>query len=142
MAKRKRASTSWKNIKVNAGTLNRCFHEFGVEFPCGGKGICGSCKVKLLRGELKVDTIQQQKLVKLKLPKTGGWLVFVQPNLISRSKFRSSKISFLPTAQHLNSRPQTGFGIAVDLGTTTVVVQLVNLENGHVLDSVSDLNPQ
>ena len=57
-----------KSISVNPGTpLIDVLHEFGVEFPCGGKGTCGSCKVKLLNGELKVDSVQQQKLAKLKL---------------------------------------------------------------------------
>ena len=33
-------------------------------------------------------------------------------------------------------------GIAVDLGTTTVVAELVDLASGHVLGVRSDLNPQ
>ncbi len=28
------------------------------------------------------------------------------------------------------------------MGTTTIVIQLINLTNGHILDSVSDINPQ
>ena len=45
-----------KTVKVNTGTpLIDVLHEFGVEFPCGGKGSCGSCKVKLLAGELNID---------------------------------------------------------------------------------------
>jgi uncharacterized 2Fe-2S/4Fe-4S cluster protein (DUF4445 family) len=39
-------------------------------------------------------------------------------------------------------RPGIGMGIAVDLGTTTLVAQLVNLRSGHVLAVQTGLNPQ
>jgi len=132
-----------KTIKVNAGTsLIDVLHEFGVEFPCGGKGTCGSCKVKLLRGELKVDTVQQQKLVNLKLSENWRLACFCAAESDITLEISQFENIILADSTTFEFRPQTGFGIAVDLGTTTVVVQLVNLENGHVLDSVSDVNPQ
>ena len=117
-------------------------HEFGVEFPCGGKGTCGSCKVKLLRGELKVDTIQKQKLLHLKLTENWRLACFCKAESDITLEISQFENIILADSTTFEFRPQTGFGIAVDLGTTTVVVQLVNLENGHVLDSVSDVNPQ
>ncbi len=66
-------------IKVNQGTpLIDVLHDYGVEFPCGGKGACGNCKVKLLDGELKIDSVQQQKLDKLKL--SDNWRLACQCN--------------------------------------------------------------
>ena len=38
--------------------------------------------------------------------------------------------------------PQEGLGIAVDLGTTTIVAQLVDLQTGHVLAVRAGLNAQ
>ena len=38
--------------------------------------------------------------------------------------------------------PQEGWGIAVDLGTTTIVAQLVDLQTGHVLAVRAGLNAQ
>jgi uncharacterized 2Fe-2S/4Fe-4S cluster protein (DUF4445 family) len=38
--------------------------------------------------------------------------------------------------------PRPGFGVAVDLGTTTVVAQLVDLETGRVRACETTLNPQ
>lgn len=132
-----------KIIEVNHGTpLKDILHEFGIEFPCGGKGTCGSCKIKLLKGELKADAIQQQKLDKLKLgPK---WRLACYCNAESDFTLEISQFENIILADNstFDFNPQTGCGIAVDLGTTTVVVQLVNLENGHILDSVSDVNPQ
>ena len=132
-----------KTISVNPGTpLIDVLHEFGVEFPCGGKGICGSCKVKLLQGELKIEPVQQQKLDKLKFGKEWRLACFCSAEsdiILEISQFENI---ILADSSTFDFRPQKGFGIAVDLGTTTVVVQLMNLENGHVLDSVSDINPQ
>jgi len=132
-----------KLIEVNTGTpLIDVLHEFGVEFPCGGKGACGNCKVKLLDGELKIDSIQQQKLDKLKL--SDNWRLACQCNAETDITLEISQFENIILADNstFEFTPKTGFGIAVDLGTTTIVVQLINLENGHILDSVSDINPQ
>jgi len=132
-----------KVVSVNEGTpLIDVLHEFGVEFPCGGKGTCGSCKVKLLEGNLNIDQIQKQKLEKLKLAE--NWRLACFCNVDSDITLEISQFENIILADNstFEFKPQSGFGIAVDLGTTTVVVQLVNLENGHILDSVSDVNPQ
>ncbi|NOR76592.1 MAG: DUF4445 domain-containing protein [Draconibacterium sp.] len=130
-------------ISVNQGTpLIDVLHEFGVEFPCGGKGTCGNCKVKLLEGELEVDTVQQQKLDKLNL--TDNWRLACKCNAKSDIALEISQFENIILADNstFEFTPKKGFGIAVDLGTTTIVIQLINLENGHILDSVSDINPQ
>ena len=37
-----------KELQVNDQTpLIDVLHEFGIEFPCGGKGTCGKCRVKI-----------------------------------------------------------------------------------------------
>lgn len=132
-----------KTIKANSGTpLIDVLHEFGIEFPCGGKGTCGKCKVKLLKGELEVNTIQHEKLKKLKLER--NWRLACHCQIKSDITLEISQFENIILADNttFEFKPQTGFGIAVDLGTTTIVTQLVNLENGHILDSVSDVNPQ
>jgi len=132
-----------KTIQVNSGTpLIDVLHEFGVEFPCGGKGTCGSCKVKLLEGELAIDAVQQQKLDKLKLAENWRLACFCKAESDITLEISQFENIILADSTTFEFRPQNGFGIAVDLGTTTVVVQLVNLENGHILDSASDVNPQ
>lgn len=132
-----------KSFSVNTGTpLKDVLHEFGVEFPCGGKGTCGSCKVKLLNGELAIDPVQQQKLHKLKLSENWRLACFCKVETDITLEITQFENIILADNSTFDFKPQTGFGVAVDLGTTTIVVQLVNLENGHVLDSVSDVNPQ
>ena len=132
-----------KSVSVNPRTpLKDILHEFGVEFPCGGKGTCGSCKVKLLKGELAIDRVQQQKLAKLKLAENWRLACFCSVETDVTLEISQFDTIILADNSTFDFKPQTGFGIAVDLGTTTIAVQMVNLENGHVLDSVSDVNPQ
>ena len=58
-----------KELIVNHQTpLIDVLHEFGVEFPCGGKGTCGKCKVRLLDGRIEISEIHRQKLEQLNLP--------------------------------------------------------------------------
>lgn len=130
-------------ITVNQGTpLIDVLHDFGVEFPCGGKGTCGNCKVKLLKGELEVDSNHQQKLDKLYL--TDNWRLACKCKADSDIILEISQFENIILADNstFEFTPKKGYGIAVDLGTTTVVIQLINLTNGHILDSVSDINPQ
>ncbi len=132
-----------KSVSVNPGTpLIDVLHEFGVEFPCGGKGTCGSCKVKLLKGELRVDSVQLQKLKKLKLGENWRLACYCIAETDITLEISQFENIILADSSTFEFKSQSGFGIAVDLGTTTIVAQLVNLENGHILDSVSDINPQ
>lgn len=130
-------------IKVNYGTpLIDVLHEFGVEFPCGGKGTCGACKVKLLEGELNIDNVQQNRLNKLGLKNNWRLACFCKAESDITLELAQFENIILADNSTFKFRPQKGYGIAVDLGTTTVVTQLLNLENGHIIDSVSSINPQ
>ncbi len=132
-----------QNIKVNKGVpLIDILHEFGVEFPCGGKGTCGACKIKLLEGELPVDTVQKERLRKLNLGENWRLACYCRAESDLTLEITQFENIILADNSSFDFLPQKGFGVAVDLGTTTIVVQLVNLANGHILDSVSDVNPQ
>lgn len=130
-------------IETNTGTpLIDVLHEFGVEFPCGGKGSCGACKIKLLEGDLAVDNIQQEKLIKLNLEDNWRLACFCRAESDITLELTQFENIILADNSTFEFQPQKSFGIAVDLGTTTIVTQLLNLENGHVIDSVSNINPQ
>lgn len=132
-----------KQITVHAGTpLIDFLHEFGVEFPCGGKGTCGRCKVKLLQGHLKADTLQQQKLDKLNLPNDWRLACFCKAESDITIEIAQFEELILADNTTFRYQPKVGFGIAVDMGTTTLVAQLLDLKNGHVLDAATALNPQ
>jgi uncharacterized 2Fe-2S/4Fe-4S cluster protein (DUF4445 family) len=132
-----------KEVSVARGTsLIDVLHEFGVEFPCGGKGSCGKCKVKVLQGEIHTDSEHRRKLQELGLNPdwrlacksvAEGDLVLEVGQYEEMIQADDSLFSFL-------SRP--GYGVAVDLGTTTLVAQLVDLSTAKVLAVETALNPQ
>lgn len=100
-----------------------------VAAPCGGHGACGKCKVRI--------------------SDSGG----ERQVLACRTTLRSDAALCLPAAfggvLAETSRPQAsaapgreGLGAAVDLGTTTLVVELYDLESGKLLGRKTAWNAQ
>ncbi len=132
-----------KEIEVNDQTpLIDVLHNFGIEFPCGGKGTCGKCKVRLLDGDINTSEIHQQKLDHLKL--ASGWKLACYSKCTSDITLEIEQFKHLILADEseFEFQPKTGFGIAVDLGTTTLVAQLVDLSDSKVFAVETMLNPQ
>jgi len=117
-------------------------HEFGVEFPCGGRGRCGKCKVRVLQGEISANQEHQKRLTELGL--SPEWrlacMSHAETDLVLEVGQYEVMIQADETPFSFESR--TGYGVAVDLGTTTLVAQLVDLSNARVLAVETALNPQ
>ncbi len=132
-----------KEIRVNHNTpLNDVLHEFGVEFPCGGKGTCGKCKIRLLEGDIEVSEPHSFHLKILKLP--PDWRLACYSRCTGDITLEIEQFNHLILADEseFEFTPREGFGIAVDLGTTTIVAQLLDLKTGHVMAAETLLNPQ
>lgn len=132
-----------KSIQVNDKTpLIDVLHEFGIEFPCGGKGTCGKCKVKLLEGELEMNDVHQQKVEKLGL--SSEWRLACYSECTADITLEIEQFNHLILADESEFEfiPQKGFGVAVDLGTTTLVAQLIDLSTAKVMAVETMLNPQ
>lgn len=132
-----------KEIQVNDQTpLIDVLHEFGIEFPCGGQGTCGKCKVRLLEGQIETTQQHRQKLDKLGL--RSDWRLACMSQCTSDITLEIEQFSHIILADEseFNFMPQNGFGIAVDLGTTTIVAQLIDLKSAKVLAAETMLNPQ
>lgn len=132
-----------KEISVTRGiSLIDVLHEFGVEFPCGGKGSCGKCKVKLLQGEILPDPEHKRRLKELGL--SQDWRLAcmsrAEGDLVLEVGQYEAMIQADDTLFSFESR--RGYGVAVDLGTTTLVAQLVDLSTAKVLAVETALNPQ
>lgn len=130
-------------ILVNDQTpLIDVLHEFGIEFPCGGKGTCGKCKVRLLKGKIEISEHHQEKLSKLALE--ADWRLACYSKCTSDITLEIDQFNHLILADEsdFDFIPQEGFGIAIDLGTTTLVAQLIDLSTAKVLAVETMLNPQ
>lgn len=130
-------------LDVKPGTpLKDVLFTHGVEFPCGGKGKCKGCRVRVVEGELPVTRAESQVLKPEELEK--GWrlscLAKAEGNLtIDLAQWENT---ILADDSVFEFKPRQGYGVAVDLGTTTVVGQLLNLSTGQVLAVRTALNMQ
>lgn len=132
-----------KEILAREGTpLIDILHEYGVEFPCGGKGTCGSCKVKVVEGEIEADSFHAGRLNELNLGR--DWRLACQSICNTDLVLEVGQYETIIQADEteFDFIPGKGLGIAFDLGTTTLVCQLLNLATGRILAVETSLNPQ
>ena len=121
-------------LRVERGTpLQEILFAHGVEFPCGGRGRCKGCKIKVLMGSLPITEDDRRKLTDLELAE--GWRLACRGRLDTDLKVELAQweAAILTDDSVFAFTPQEGLGIAIDLGTTTIVAQLVDLQSGHVL---------
>lgn len=134
-----------KQITIHAGaTLVEAAGQAGIilNTACGGRGICKKCLVKIqpearnilacqyrVQSDLVVFVPSQSRYFQQRILEHGIETKIEPANTIYeelRQKTASEKI----------------FGIAVDIGTTTVVAKLINIADGQSQAVESDLNPQ
>jgi uncharacterized 2Fe-2S/4Fe-4S cluster protein (DUF4445 family) len=114
----------------------------GVEFPCGGQGRCRGCRIRVLEGSVEVNAAQRERLSAEEL--ANGWRLAcqctLQDNLVI--ELRQWDAAILVDDTPFAFAPREGFGVAVDLGTTTLAAQLLDLSAGRVLAVATALNSQ
>lgn len=123
-----------------------------AESPCGGRGICGKCKVRIFaqngaesldaeltdteRAFLKPEEISSGIRLACMTRVTGDCSVQLPE---AEKEHRILSDGFLPEFSRDKNR---GFGVAADVGTTTIAMSLVDLENGKKLAQASAINAQ
>jgi len=114
----------------------------GVEFPCGGQGRCRGCRVRVLSGKVEVNRAQEERLSPEEI--AGGWRLACQCKVEGdlEIELRQWDAAILVDDTPFEFRPRPGLGVAVDLGTTTLVAQLLDLATGRVLAVSTALNAQ
>ena len=116
--------------------------EHGVEFPCGADGICGGCAVRVLAGSLPITPADRAQLCPQQLD--HGWRLACQaraaaPLVLECGQWR---MDVLTDTSRIAGAGKHGLGIAIDLGTTTIAAQMIDLASGNVLAVETMLNPQ
>lgn len=124
-------------------------HGYPLNTRCGQRGLCRGCEVELKHGSLIVDNAPVTAPATLRA---------------CRARFNGPITISLPARSRIEHKPQVGetfeiavpfahdplfapvgnrdTGFAVDIGTTTVVVLLVDLTNGEVLSRAGGFNAQ
>lgn len=130
-------------LEVSPGTpLQEVLFAHGVEFPCGGHGRCKGCRVRILSGGAPWTAEEEQILTRAEL--TDGWRLACRSRATAdvTLEIRQWEAAILADHSSFKFMPGEGLGIAVDLGTTTLAAQLLDLANGDVLAVRTGLNPQ
>lgn len=121
-----------------------------IEAKCGGKGSCGRCNVLLGEGryrvfdeEIDVQPEQRREVLSCQAHVLGGTAEIFLPraSVISFAGARIADEMDIP-AHTFDPRFPSGHGLAVDIGTTTVVAALISLETGKTLGRESLYNQQ
>lgn len=138
-----RLSPADLRLNVPPGTrLQDVLFSEGVEFPCGGRGRCKGCRVKVFRGQLPICEEEKNLLSSEEL--AAGWRLACRHAATGDLELELAQWEMPVLADQSSFRftPRPGLGIAVDLGTTTIAAQLLDLQTGNVLATQTALNSQ
>ncbi len=134
-----------KQISIHAGaTLLEAAGQAGIVLNtvCGGKGICEKCVVNLEPGQQQVLACQHriQSDLTVTVPRSSR---FFEQKILSEGITAETKVQ-PDVCEKYKKTASTGkiFGVAVDIGTTTVVAKLLDMTNGQPLATQAALNPQ
>ena len=122
--------------------------EVFIENPCNGTGVCGKCRVRILSGEASAMEAAERSLLKAEeidkgirlacLTRVVGDLDLELPRQERGNQMLTK--GYLP--DFTRDSFDDGCGVAIDIGTTTVVVSLIDLQTGEELASASQINAQ
>ncbi len=115
------------------GSVLETLRSQGVKLasPCGGAGTCGKCKVTVRRSGGVEETV----------------LACQEPAALVEGAFEEERpmeviLEGSPLANQWKADRGEGFGLALDVGTTTIVCRLYDLRTGSVIESGGHANPQ
>jgi uncharacterized 2Fe-2S/4Fe-4S cluster protein (DUF4445 family) len=130
-------------IEVPPGTaLHEVLSAHGVEFPCGAQGQCNGCRIRVLNGNLPPTDDDLARFSPDEIHQ--GWRLACRAHAGADLQIELAQweVPILADDSRFPFTPQPGLGIAVDLGTTTIVAQLLDLSSGRVLGVRTALNRQ
>ena len=120
-----------------------------LAMPCGGKGMCGKCRVRVVRGGLPVTPEDKRIFSEAKLAQ--GW------RLACKAVTREAVELAVPVQERqgfsalaaeatdddtLSLAAGHDYGLAIDIGTTTLAAALVDGTDGKILATATAVNSQ
>jgi len=154
------------NVRANVGEdLLSLARRAGViiESPCNGSGTCGKCKVKIVspqkeeeivlachttaQEDLTVEIIERHDSDNLQIKQEGLASAIEIDSIITKQYLADQDVTEVYRKQEWIATEQGNtekeiYGLSIDIGTTTLVVSLVNLLIGKELSATGALNPQ
>ena len=118
-----------------------------INLLCGGSGRCGKCAVKILKGNVLVSADDERIFTSEEL--SAGMRLSCRASVsedicLALTQTDESGMVSLPLDRDLKAVDDgsSPLGIAIDIGTTTLALSLINMENGAVLDTYTSINSQ
>jgi uncharacterized 2Fe-2S/4Fe-4S cluster protein (DUF4445 family) len=126
-----------RQISIHAGaTVVEAAGQAGIilNTVCGEKGTCGKCVVEVEpeKGEVLACQYHIQSDVTVTIPPASRYF---EPKILSHGIDIKTKVRREKGGEKV-------FGVAVDIGTTTVVAKLINMADGNCLATEAVINPQ
>lgn len=116
-----------------------------VSFPCNGRKQCGKCLIRLKNRELSIHEIDQQKLTKKQLDK-GYRLacdhIYHDGDILIKEDIQGDILTHTHLETNIYTVWDNGYGIVIDIGTTTIVLKLIELKSGLEVKDEVFFNPQ
>ena len=126
-----------------------------TEQPCGARTACGKCRVRVVAGEAAATSADERLLTSAEI--ADGWRLGCQLTLdrevtlsippqtrsIAPKSFGGDALFTDGVKPNVDMRGVTApFGVAVDIGSTSLAAALVELRTGQVRGTTSRVNPQ
>ena len=132
----KKAEPFWSTLSENS-----C-----LSAACAGNQTCGKCRITLVQGTMPITDTEKRLLSKEEI-KAGIRLACCHEKAeediaISINQETGFRILGSLQKQVFANKTQKGIGIAIDLGTTTVVMAYIDRKTGEVLWEDAFVNPQ
>lgn len=123
---------------TGAPLVSTLLQQMGIahDHPCTGRGFCGKCAIDI-SGDVSDPTEDE-----IRFGTRLSCQCHVLGNATMVKNTDENRIETDVTTLTLGSPMGHGIGAAVDIGTTTVVAALVDLESGKILSRASAMNPQ
>jgi len=130
-------------------SLFDCAERLGVRVPtsCNKQGKCKECVVEVAEGleSLSAPGEYERHLsgpfrLSCQTMVLGDGAIRCHTMRRGHMRIEQCAVGLPPSELSANSRP--GYGIALDLGTTTVVLRLIDLQTGSIVADASFENPQ
>lgn len=159
-----------KGVDLHRGlTILEHLRKLGIRInaECGGKGECGRCRVRIEKGEENLNGLTGHE-TSFSLPEgerlacqarvvreVGDMVIFIKEfgryEILKGGMERDVKLNpftfeketrVIHNDEVVDRYKGKIYGLAIDVGTTTIVFDIVNLENGEILATIAKTNPQ
>ena len=127
-----------KYEESNPCTILQFLDKHGLKIPptpCGGKGICGKCSIRISYGQCTEQVLSCKTMIQ------EGMIIFPETLAGEEAAILESGNCYIYPPDH-NVENESRLVIACDIGTTTVVCHLLDRLSGKRLATVSRPNAQ